>query len=245
MMELVVLVLALILDALLRLRWLPATRDGTPTLSMERVFALYATGIEGRGDDRGGYPSGGSWADGASVQPLKKSLRMLFSNRFDRAKSLSAMAKFARSTLGALFAFTLLFAFAACDSGGSGSSGPSWVGDWRATSATFGEVDLDTNPIFWSISEDRIVQTAEEADSDSCEVFTFEAVGSDGNTITVRNEPPEDDEIAEFLLEASDGELTVTVVDTFGGDGFEPGGELRFESVDSDPREILGCEGSP
>jgi hypothetical protein len=144
------------------------------------------------------------------------------------------MYKFARSAVGAFFAFTFLFAFAACDSGGS--SAPNWTGDWENSSPI---LDTTGTRLFWTISESQIVQT--ETDDGGCEVTTFEAVTSNDNTITVRNEPPDDDEIAEFLLEASDGELTVTVLDAFGGEGFEPDGEIRFESVDSDPQELLGC----
>jgi hypothetical protein len=137
-----------------------------------------------------------------------------------------------RFLLSLLLAATLT----GCGVFGSEDSSPDWTGDWRLTEDFSGEVP--TQEVYFSYSEDRLTTFADDPGA-GCDIFTREIVKVDGNEIEL--------EIGASGLETqrltvSGEDLSIRIVRS--NNSTLQGETLRAASVDTSPRELLGCKPS-
>ena len=131
----------------------------------------------------------------------------------------------------ALFCLSLL----SYDSGGSNGS-PEWVGNWEVTGYENIE-DPDTSQTYISFTEQELDIIMGE--KDGCVSLKGDILEVDSGVITF---DPEFEEEGPFRwqMDVSGSTLTITVLE--GENDQDTGNKVILESVDSDPRELAGCQ---
>lgn len=140
------------------------------------------------------------------------------------------MMPFRKSLLFLLF-IGLALAFASCDSGGTGNSGPIWVGEWRVTeSSGLSPEERPPGEYYFSITQSTWTDIFEDEEQSGCEINKFEVVDSGPNRVTLEV----GDKLVEYRVDVSDGLMTVVNQE-------EKDNTWEAEPLNDDPRELAGC----
>lgn len=116
------------------------------------------------------------------------------------------------------------------------------MGDW--------EIVLSDGPLvpeiegeYWSITESRLEEIEESGGN--CETDAWEIIETEESTATLLGSGDQSGRI-EIRLEASRDALTLTLLSVSDNEAsvplaIEPGDEITAQSVETDPRDLLGC----